>query len=115
VFAKATDDERDFVLGDLGVFALGPEALRVELLERLSRQLEPALVGRRIEHAEIRDSRLVRPYEPAEVAAELGLGERVADLGLARQAVEDAPWGLSCAKLRSVCRQGDPSRSGFLV
>src|ERR1039458_7865548 len=46
VFAKATDDERYLVLGDLGVFAVRPEALRVELLERLPCQIEPALAGR---------------------------------------------------------------------
>jgi len=40
-------------------------------------QLAPVLTGRRFEHVEISDPRLVRPYEPAEVAAELG-GERVA-------------------------------------
>ena len=46
-------------------------------VESVRRQLEPSLVGRRFEHVEISDSRLVRPYEPAEVAAELE-GERVA-------------------------------------
>src|ERR1039458_8812772 len=46
VFAKATDDERDFLLGNLGVFAVRPKALGVELLERLPCQLEPALAGR---------------------------------------------------------------------
>jgi formamidopyrimidine-DNA glycosylase len=35
------------------------------------------LEGRRFEHVEINDPRLVRPYDPAEVAAEL-VGERVA-------------------------------------
>jgi formamidopyrimidine-DNA glycosylase len=40
-------------------------------------QLAPVLMGRRFDHVEISDPRLVRPYEPAEVAAELG-GERVA-------------------------------------
>ena len=35
------------------------------------------LAGRRFEHVEIDDPRLVRPYDPAEVAAELD-GERVA-------------------------------------
>src|SRR4029079_10380736 len=40
-------------------------------------QPEPALVGRRFEQVRIDDPRLVRPYEPAEVAAELE-GERVA-------------------------------------
>jgi len=39
-------------------------------------RLEPVLTGRRFERVEINDSRLVRPYEPAEVAAELE-GERV--------------------------------------
>src|SRR3982750_4155545 len=46
-------------------------------VESVRRQLEPALVGRRLEHVTIDDPRLVRPYEPAEVAAELE-GERVA-------------------------------------
>jgi formamidopyrimidine-DNA glycosylase len=40
-------------------------------VESVRRQLEPALVGRRLEHVRIDDPRLVRPYEPAEVAAEL--------------------------------------------
>jgi len=46
-------------------------------VESVRRQLEPALVGRRLEHVEILDGRLVRPYDPAEVATELQ-GERVA-------------------------------------
>ncbi|HJQ51033.1 MAG TPA: bifunctional DNA-formamidopyrimidine glycosylase/DNA-(apurinic or apyrimidinic site) lyase [Gaiellaceae bacterium] len=46
-------------------------------VESVRRQLEPALVGRRFDRATIDDSRLVRPYDPAEVAAELE-GERVA-------------------------------------
>jgi len=45
-------------------------------VESVRRQLEPALVGRRLERVTIDDPRLVRPYEPAEVAAELQ-GERV--------------------------------------
>ncbi len=45
-------------------------------VESVRRQLEPALVGRRFERVTIDDPRLVRPYEPAEVAAELE-GERV--------------------------------------
>jgi formamidopyrimidine-DNA glycosylase len=48
-------------------------------VESVRRQLEPALVGRRLERVRIDDPRLVRPYEPAEVAAELE-GERVAAL-----------------------------------
>ncbi len=44
-------------------------------VESVRRQLEPALVGRRLERVTIDDPRLVRPYEPAEVAAELE-GER---------------------------------------
>src|ERR1700749_4038421 len=40
-------------------------------------QLEPVLVGRRFERVAIDDARLVRPYDPTEVAAELE-GERVA-------------------------------------
>lgn len=46
-------------------------------VESIRRQLAPALAGRRFEHVTIDDPRLVRPYEPAEVAAELE-GERVA-------------------------------------
>ncbi|HZT84923.1 MAG TPA: bifunctional DNA-formamidopyrimidine glycosylase/DNA-(apurinic or apyrimidinic site) lyase [Gaiellaceae bacterium] len=45
-------------------------------VESVRRQLEPVLVGRRFERVRIDDPRLVRPYEPAEVAAELE-GERV--------------------------------------
>lgn len=45
-------------------------------VETVRRQLEPALLGRRFERVRIDDPRLVRPYEPAEVAAELE-GERV--------------------------------------
>jgi formamidopyrimidine-DNA glycosylase len=45
-------------------------------VESVRRQLEPALVGRRFERVRIDDPRLVRPYEPVEVAAELE-GERV--------------------------------------
>jgi formamidopyrimidine-DNA glycosylase len=46
-------------------------------VESVRRQLEPALVGRCFERVSIDDPRLVRPYEPAEVAAELE-GEHVA-------------------------------------
>src|SRR6478735_6384461 len=46
-------------------------------VESVRRQLEPALVGRRFERVSIDHPRLVRPYEPAEVAAELE-GEHVA-------------------------------------
>ena len=46
-------------------------------VESVRRQLEPVLVGRRFVRVNIADPRLVRPYEPAEVAAELQ-GERVA-------------------------------------
>ncbi|HKB92676.1 MAG TPA: bifunctional DNA-formamidopyrimidine glycosylase/DNA-(apurinic or apyrimidinic site) lyase [Gaiellaceae bacterium] len=49
-------------------------------VESVRRQLEPVLVGRRLERVHIDDPRLVRPYEPAEVAAELE-GERVAAVG----------------------------------
>jgi formamidopyrimidine-DNA glycosylase len=48
-------------------------------VESVRRQLEPALVGRRFDRVDILDPRLVRPYEPAEVAAELE-DERVAGL-----------------------------------
>src|SRR6201988_1563259 len=48
-------------------------------VESVRRQLEPALVGRRLERVTIDDPRLVRPYEPGELAAELE-GERVTAL-----------------------------------
>src|SRR5579862_9754201 len=46
-------------------------------VETVRARLEPVLRGRRFERVEIFDTRLVRPFEPAEVAAELE-GERVA-------------------------------------
>jgi len=46
-------------------------------VETVRARLEPVLTGRRFERVEIHDSRLVHPYEPAEVAAELE-GEQVA-------------------------------------
>ena len=46
-------------------------------VETVRRRIAPVLEGRRFERVEITDPRLVRPYEPAEVAAEL-TGERVA-------------------------------------
>jgi formamidopyrimidine-DNA glycosylase len=46
-------------------------------VESVRAQLEPVLVGRRFEGVTIDDPRLVRPYDPAEVAAEL-VGESVA-------------------------------------
>jgi formamidopyrimidine-DNA glycosylase len=46
-------------------------------VETVRRRLEPVLLGRRLEGVEIRDSRLTRPFDPTEVAAELK-GERVA-------------------------------------
>src|SRR6266542_1484676 len=55
---------------------LMPELPEVETI-RLA--LEPHLVGRRLERVEIHDPRLVRPFEPSAVAAELE-GERVAAL-----------------------------------
>src|SRR5690348_1041986 len=48
-------------------------------VETVRRRIAPVLEGRRLEHVEISDPRLVRPYEPAEVAAEL-TGERVESL-----------------------------------
>src|SRR5580765_3476941 len=45
-------------------------------VETVRARLAPLLTGRRFERVEITDPRLVRPYEPAEVAAELE-GERV--------------------------------------
>jgi len=53
-----------------------PELPEVETI-RLA--LEPHVVGRTFERVEINDSRLVRPFEPVAVAAELE-GERVAAL-----------------------------------
>jgi formamidopyrimidine-DNA glycosylase len=53
-----------------------PELPEVETI-RLA--LEPHIVGRRFEDVEIRDPRLVRPFEPQAVAAELE-GERVLSL-----------------------------------
>src|SRR6476646_1038541 len=46
-------------------------------VETVRSTLEPRLVGRRFDEVEIADSRLTRPIDPAEVAAEL-TGERVA-------------------------------------
>jgi formamidopyrimidine-DNA glycosylase len=46
-------------------------------VETIRTGLEPKLLGRRFEDVEILDSRLTRPLDPAEVAAEL-TGERVA-------------------------------------
>ena len=45
-------------------------------VETVRAKLAPVLTGRRFDSVEIADPRLVRPYEPAEVAAEL-TGERV--------------------------------------
>src|SRR4051812_42193085 len=53
-----------------------PELPEVETI-RLA--LEPHIVGRRFERVEINDSRLVRPFEPMAISAELE-GERVAAL-----------------------------------
>jgi formamidopyrimidine-DNA glycosylase len=48
-------------------------------VETIRLELEPHLVGRRFERVEINDHRLVRPFEPMAVAAELE-GERVTAL-----------------------------------
>jgi len=48
-------------------------------VETIRIKLEPHLVGRTFAHVEISDARLVRPFEPMEVAAELE-GERVSAL-----------------------------------
>jgi formamidopyrimidine-DNA glycosylase len=45
-------------------------------VESVRRRIAPVLEGRRFDRVEISDPRLVRPFEPAEVAAEL-TGERV--------------------------------------
>ena len=49
-------------------------------VETVRTQLEPALVGRRLERVEILDPRLVQPLDRLEVAAELE-GERIASVG----------------------------------
>ncbi len=48
-------------------------------VETVRRGLEPVLVGRTLEGVEIHDGRLVRPFDPVEIAAEL-VGEQVAAL-----------------------------------
>ena len=48
-------------------------------VETVRARLEPKVVGRRLEQVDISDARLTRPFDPAEVAAELQ-GERVAAL-----------------------------------
>jgi formamidopyrimidine-DNA glycosylase len=48
-------------------------------VETIRLKLEPHLVGRRFDRVEIRDPRLVRPFEPTAVAAELE-GEQVSAL-----------------------------------
>jgi formamidopyrimidine-DNA glycosylase len=48
-------------------------------VETVRRGLEPVVAGRRLERVEILDSRLVRPFEPLEVGAELE-GEQVESL-----------------------------------
>src|SRR5438105_1258841 len=53
-----------------------PELPEVEMVRR---GMEPVLTGRQLVRVEIFDPRLVRPYEPDEVAAELQ-GERVASV-----------------------------------
>ena len=61
-------------------------------VETVRRQLEPVLVGRRFERVVIDDPRLVRPFEPVAVAAELE--------GAARTAVMTSP-GEGAAEVRS--------------
>jgi formamidopyrimidine-DNA glycosylase len=48
-------------------------------VETVRAHLEPVLVGRRLARVEILDSRVVRPFEPEEIAAEL-IGERIVAL-----------------------------------
>jgi formamidopyrimidine-DNA glycosylase len=48
-------------------------------VETVRRRLEPVLLGRRFDRVEILDSRLTRPFDPTEVAAELD-SERVTAL-----------------------------------
>lgn len=49
-------------------------------VETVRRAIAPVLEGALLEHVDIRDARLVRPFDPAIVAGEL-VGERVADVG----------------------------------
>ncbi len=49
-------------------------------VETVRRALSPVLEGARLEHVEIRDPRLVRPFDPSIVADAL-VGERVASVG----------------------------------
>jgi formamidopyrimidine-DNA glycosylase len=49
-------------------------------VETVRRAIAPVLGGALLEHVEIHDARLVRPFDPAIVAGEL-VGERVADVG----------------------------------
>ncbi|MSO95231.1 MAG: bifunctional DNA-formamidopyrimidine glycosylase/DNA-(apurinic or apyrimidinic site) lyase [Thermoleophilia bacterium] len=49
-------------------------------VETVRRAIAPVLEGACLEHVEIRDARLVRPFDPAIVAGEL-VGERVAEVG----------------------------------
>jgi formamidopyrimidine-DNA glycosylase len=49
-------------------------------VETVRRAIAPVLEGARLEHVEIRDSRLVRPFDPALIAGELA-GELVGDVG----------------------------------
>ena len=49
-------------------------------VETVRRAIAPVLEGARLEHVEIRDARLVRPFDPGIVAGEL-VGERVAEIG----------------------------------
>src|SRR5439155_7896244 len=53
-----------------------PEMPELPEVETIRLALEPHLVGRRLERVEISDRRLVRPFEPVAVAAELE-GERI--------------------------------------
>src|SRR5712691_4546352 len=48
-------------------------------VETVRARLVPVLTGRRFERVEIHDARLVRPFDPLAVAAELE-GERVSDV-----------------------------------
>jgi formamidopyrimidine-DNA glycosylase len=49
-------------------------------VETVRTRLAPLLTGRRLEHVDIADPRLTRPFDPRAVAAELE-GERVAEVG----------------------------------
>src|SRR5213078_1957919 len=79
---RTTDDEIDHSVGIVlrkkrgDEVASGDTVAEFHEVETVRAGLSPRLVGRRFEDVRILDSRLTRPVDPAEVAAEL-TGERV--------------------------------------